>query len=83
MSIQFIYCSTGVKRVIGGYLDVAGKGSEGKMHVKYATSPLSTETTLVVLDTDYNNYAVVWSCNGVGPLRVRKFRVFCTKNKVI
>ncbi|CAH0562310.1 unnamed protein product [Brassicogethes aeneus] len=62
---------TGVKRVIGGNLELTGKGNEGKLNVKYATTPLPTESTLTVLDTDYDNYAVVWSCNGFGPVHAQ------------
>ncbi|XP_065165519.1 apolipoprotein D-like [Atheta coriaria] len=59
---------TGVKRVINGNMEVLGKGDEGRIHVKYATTPIPTETTLTILDTDYDNFAVVWSCNGFGPV---------------
>ncbi|KAK4872279.1 hypothetical protein RN001_016403 [Aquatica leii] len=62
---------TGVKRVIGGYLELVGKGSEGKMNVKYATTPISTESTLIILDSDYDNYAVIWSCSGLGPFNTQ------------
>ncbi|KAK5639309.1 hypothetical protein RI129_011801 [Pyrocoelia pectoralis] len=62
---------TGVKRVIGGHLELSGKGNEGKMNVKYATTPISTESTLIVLETDYDNYAVIWSCYGIGPFHAQ------------
>lgn len=60
-----------MKRVIDGNLDLAGRSGEGKLHVKYTTTPISTESTLVVLDTDYDSYAVVWSCSGLGPVHAR------------
>ncbi|KAB0801015.1 hypothetical protein PPYR_05369 [Photinus pyralis] len=62
---------TGVKRVIGGHLELSGKKNEGKMNVKYATTPISTESTLIVLDTDYDNFAVIWSCSGFGPFHAQ------------
>ncbi|KAJ8984293.1 hypothetical protein NQ317_009777 [Molorchus minor] len=62
---------TGIKRIIGGYLESAGRADEGKLRVKYSTTPISTETTLIVLDTDYETYAVIWSCNGFGPLHAQ------------
>ncbi|XP_017770322.1 PREDICTED: uncharacterized protein LOC108558043 [Nicrophorus vespilloides] len=62
---------TGVKRVISGNLQLAGKQDEGKLNVKYTTSPISQETTLSVLDTDYDNFAVVWSCTGIGPIHAQ------------
>ncbi|RZB40234.1 apolipoprotein D-like [Asbolus verrucosus] len=62
---------TGVKRVIDGNLEVVGKDGAGKLNVKYSTTPIATETSLTVLDTDYDSYAVVWSCNGFGPVHAQ------------
>ncbi|CAH1103586.1 unnamed protein product [Psylliodes chrysocephalus] len=59
---------TGVKRVIDGHLELSGRVGEGKLNVKYSTTPLSSQAILTVLDTDYDNYAVIWSCSGFGPL---------------
>lgn len=47
-----------VKRIISGKLTLTGKGGEGRFSVKYDTFPLSYDASLVVLDTDYKNYAV-------------------------
>lgn len=69
----YIFFSTGVKRVIGGNMDLTGKKSEGKMVVKYDTTPISTTSTLTILDTDYDTYAVIWSCSGLGPVNARKY----------
>ncbi|VEN47552.1 unnamed protein product [Callosobruchus maculatus] len=62
---------TGVKRVIEGQVDMAGRSDEGKLKVKYSTSPVATESTLTILDTDYDNYAVIWSCSGLGPIHAQ------------
>ncbi|ENN74359.1 hypothetical protein D910_01987 [Dendroctonus ponderosae] len=62
---------TGVKRVIGGHMDLTGKKSEGRLAVKYDTTPISTTSTLTILDTDYDNYAVIWSCSGLGPINAQ------------
>ncbi|CAG9855050.1 unnamed protein product [Phyllotreta striolata] len=59
---------TGIKRVIDGQLELSGRIGEGKLNVKYSTTPLSSQATLLVLDTDYENYAILWSCSGFGPL---------------
>ncbi|XP_018325649.1 apolipoprotein D-like [Agrilus planipennis] len=59
---------TGIKRVIAGEVGVVGKDGEGQITIKYATTPISTETKLKVLETDYDNFAVVWSCSGIGPV---------------
>ncbi|XP_066158011.1 apolipoprotein D-like [Euwallacea fornicatus] len=62
---------TGVKRVIGGNMDLTGKKTEGKLMVKYDTTPISTTSALTILDTDYDTYAVIWSCSGLGPLNTQ------------
>ncbi|KAF7269548.1 hypothetical protein GWI33_017439 [Rhynchophorus ferrugineus] len=61
---------TGVKRTISGNVDVPTHVSEGKMVVKYDTTP-STTSTLTILDTDYDNFAVIWSCSGLGPINTQ------------
>ncbi|CAG9759440.1 unnamed protein product [Ceutorhynchus assimilis] len=63
--------STGVKRVIGGNLDLSSKRTDGKMVIKYNTAPISTTSTLAILDTDYDNYAVIYSCGGFGPVNAQ------------
>ncbi|CAH1962382.1 unnamed protein product [Acanthoscelides obtectus] len=50
---------------------MAGRSDEGKLKVKYSTSPVATESTLTILDTDYDNYAVIWSCSGLGPIHAQ------------
>lgn len=60
--------SNGVKRIISGKMTLTGKGGEGRFSVKYDTFPLGYDAALVVLDTDYKNYAVIWSCSNIGPI---------------
>lgn len=45
---------------------MVGKGKEGRFTVRYETFPASYDTQLVVLDTDYDSYAVMWSCSDLG-----------------
>ncbi|KAL1123305.1 hypothetical protein AAG570_002391 [Ranatra chinensis] len=59
---------TGIKRVLDGEIRNLVKGGESKLKVKYSTLPFPFETEYSVLETDYDNYAVVWSCSGLGPL---------------
>ncbi|KRT85773.1 hypothetical protein AMK59_1423, partial [Oryctes borbonicus] len=59
---------TGITRVVNGNILQNQRDGEGKIHVKYTTQPLSSEATLIILDTDYDSYAVIWSCSGLGPL---------------
>lgn len=45
-----------------------GRDGEAKYNVQYTNFPVSYDTTLNVLDTDYKSYAVIWSCNSIGPV---------------
>ncbi|TGZ47614.1 Apolipoprotein D [Temnothorax longispinosus] len=63
---------TGIKRVLEGEIKpAASKAEEGKLHVKYTTVPLAPETKYSVLETDYDSYAVLWSCQGIGPVHAQ------------
>ncbi|XP_058799297.1 apolipoprotein D-like [Phymastichus coffea] len=64
---------TGIKRVLEGVIRKSPlKTEEGKLHVKYTTVPLiPLETQYNVLDTDYDSYAVLWSCSGIGPVHAQ------------
>ncbi|KOB74934.1 32 kDa apolipoprotein [Operophtera brumata] len=39
--------------------------------VKYSSLPLPYESEFSILDTDYDNYAVMWSCSGIGPVHTQ------------
>ncbi|KAG8227696.1 hypothetical protein J437_LFUL005397 [Ladona fulva] len=58
---------TGIKRVLEGELKSLGKSGEAKLSVKYNNLPLSFDTEYSILETDYDNYAVAWSCRALGP----------------
>lgn len=69
--IIFLPYSTGIKRVLEGEIKkAASKAEEGKLIVKY-TIPLTPETKYSVLETDYDSYAVLWSCSGIGPFHTQ------------
>jgi len=57
---------TGIKRVLNGEIRTIVKGTESKLNVKYSTLPYPVESSYTVLDTDYDDYSVVWSCSGLG-----------------
>lgn len=64
--------STGIKRVLEGEIKTpTTKAEEGKLHVEYKALPLTPATQYAVLETDYDNYAVLWSCNGIGPINAQ------------
>lgn len=71
VSIIIETSSTGIKRVLEGEIKkAASKAEEGKLIVKY-TIPLTPETKYSVLETDYDSYAVLWSCSGIGPFHTQ------------
>jgi apolipoprotein D and lipocalin family protein len=59
--------STNVQRIISGVLESTGKAGEGRYNIKYSTFPINYDASLVVLDTDYDSFAVIWSCSRIGP----------------
>lgn len=71
-NISLIIFRTGVKRVLDGSLQLIGREGEGRVIVKYSSLPVPYDTEYSVLDTDYDNYAVMWSCSGIGPVHTRK-----------
>lgn len=76
----FIYFSTGVQRKISGVMNVTGTSGRAQYNIKYNSLPLSYDTNLAVLDTDYNNYAVIYSCSSLGPIaNTRKFYILLIK----
>lgn len=61
-----------------GALSMIGPEGEGRMIVKYSALPIPYDTEYVVLGTDYDNYAVLWSCSGIGPVHTRKLMLYGT-----
>ncbi|KAK9889508.1 hypothetical protein WA026_004789 [Henosepilachna vigintioctopunctata] len=62
---------TGIKRILDGDMELTGRAGEGKLEVKYQTYPITTTTSYSILDTDYDSYAVMWSCSGYGPVHTQ------------
>lgn len=62
---------SGVSSSIEGVARKVGKGSDAKLSVTFPSLPLPFDAPYWVLDTDYESYAVVWSCNN--------FELFCLR----
>lgn len=58
-----------MQRIISGkMLEKLAKEENSKLTVSYDAFPVNYNTTNLVLDTDYENYAVLWSCSNIGPV---------------
>ncbi|XP_037038722.1 apolipoprotein D-like isoform X2 [Bradysia coprophila] len=59
---------TNVQQNMSGTVELTGVGvgGEATYTIHYTTLLVNYNITMTVLGTDYNNYAVVWSCNGIG-----------------
>ncbi|KAG6456754.1 apolipoprotein D [Manduca sexta] len=62
---------TGLKRVMEGHLQMNGREGEGRILIKYSSLPLPYDSEFVILSTDYDNYAVMWACSGIGPVHTQ------------
>ncbi|CAK1544466.1 unnamed protein product [Leptosia nina] len=62
---------TGMKRVLDGTLQMIGREGEGRMVIKYASLPVPYDNEFIILDTDYDTFAVMWACSGVGPVHIQ------------
>ncbi|KAL4721555.1 hypothetical protein ACJJTC_012347 [Scirpophaga incertulas] len=62
---------TGLKRLMEGHLQMIGREGDGRFLVKYSSLPLPYDYEYSILDTDYDSYAVMWSCSGLGPVHTQ------------
>uniref|UniRef100_A0A182MW26 Lipocalin/cytosolic fatty-acid binding domain-containing protein n=1 Tax=Anopheles culicifacies TaxID=139723 RepID=A0A182MW26_9DIPT len=58
----------GVERIISGVMDKGGKAKEGRYQIEYTSFPYNYNATVMVLDTDYDSFAVLYSCSSFGPV---------------
>ncbi|KAK9505729.1 hypothetical protein O3M35_009718 [Rhynocoris fuscipes] len=61
---------TGIHSTIEGEVVKANHGFQSKMNLRYPYLPM--DAPYWILDTDYDNYSVVWSCSNFG--------IFSTRN---
>ncbi|KAG7205485.1 hypothetical protein KM043_007472 [Ampulex compressa] len=63
---------TGIKRILEGEIkQPSSKADAGKLLIKYTTIPFAPETKYSILETDYDSFAVLWSCTNIGPLHTQ------------
>ncbi|KAJ2940629.1 hypothetical protein O0L34_g14734 [Tuta absoluta] len=62
---------TGIQSVIQGEATQVSRSDEGKLSVRFPSMPINFPAPYWVVDTDYDNYAVVWGCNDFGLFHTR------------
>nr|XP_034834255.1 catalase-like [Maniola hyperantus] len=55
---------------MGGSQQMIWREGEGRLFIKYSTLPNSYDNEYSIFDTDYESYAVMWSCSGIGPVHI-------------
>ncbi|KFB42319.1 AGAP009282-PA-like protein [Anopheles sinensis] len=59
----------GVERIISGVMDKGGKTpKDGRYQIEYTSFPYNYNASVMVLDTDYDSFAVLYSCSSFGPV---------------
>ncbi|XP_050082053.1 lopap-like [Anopheles aquasalis] len=58
----------GVERIISGVMDKGGKAKDGRYQIEYSSFPYNYNASVMVLDTDYDSFAVLYSCSSFGPV---------------
>ncbi|CAH0562312.1 unnamed protein product [Brassicogethes aeneus] len=62
---------TGLDSSIEGVGNVVSRDDAAKLTINFPSLPYNFDAPYWVLDTDYKNYAVVWSCNDFGIFNTR------------
>ncbi|XP_068085493.1 apolipoprotein D isoform X2 [Anabrus simplex] len=62
---------TGIRSTIEGEVKQLGRTDESKLSVKFPSLPVTLAAPYWVLDTDYDNFSVVWSCSNFGLFSTR------------
>ncbi|XP_053692604.1 apolipoprotein D-like [Sabethes cyaneus] len=57
-----------VERIISGIMAPPGRAGDGRYTILYQSFPISYNASVMVLGTDYDSYAVLWSCSNIGPV---------------
>lgn len=66
MILYYIFFRTNKAQTIQGYARLTGGPTEGRLGVVFPNMPFASEAPYWVLDTDYDNFAVVYSCTNIG-----------------
>jgi apolipoprotein D and lipocalin family protein len=63
---------------IQGEAHQVSRSDEGKLSVRFPSLPFVFSAPYWVVDSDYDNYAVVWGCNDFGVFHTRQYLVYLT-----
>ncbi|XP_059609367.1 apolipoprotein D-like [Phlebotomus argentipes] len=73
---------TNVQRIVSGQMTLFGRGTTGKFNVRYTNTPIAYDTTFNVLDTDYDGFAVLYSCSSIIPFGHTDFVWLMTRDRL-
>ncbi|XP_059055032.1 apolipoprotein D-like [Achroia grisella] len=62
---------TGIQSEIDGEATQISRSDEGKLSVRFPSLPVNVAAPYWVVDTDYDNYSIIWSCNDFGLFHTR------------
>ncbi|XP_015523949.1 apolipoprotein D-like [Neodiprion pinetum] len=62
---------TGVASSLDGIGRLIGRSDDAKLTITFPSLPVGIDAPYWILDTDYDNWAVVWSCTNFGVFSVR------------
>ncbi|KAG6456753.1 hypothetical protein O3G_MSEX009923 [Manduca sexta] len=62
---------SGIQSEIQGEASQVGRSDEGRLSVRFPTLPVDIAAPYWVVDTDYDSYALVWSCYEFGLFHTR------------
>ncbi|XP_071441077.1 apolipoprotein D-like [Hetaerina americana] len=63
---QQISSLTGIRSSIEGDAKITDPAEQAKLAVRFPSLPVPFDAPYWILDTDYDTFAVVWSCNNLG-----------------
>ncbi|XP_049949651.1 apolipoprotein D-like [Schistocerca serialis cubense] len=62
---------TGIRSTIEGEVRILGRTDDSKLNVRFPSLPVTFTAPYWILDTDYDSFAVVWSCTNFGLFSIR------------
>nr|XP_022915566.1 apolipoprotein D-like [Onthophagus taurus] len=72
---------TGIRSTIEGKANMNGRSDDPKLTITFPQLPLNLQSPYWILDTDYDTYSVIWSCNKLGIFSLRNAWILTRSKK--